>query len=258
MSAQYRIGEFAYLGGVSAKTLRFYDEIGLLRPASVDARTGYRQYRPEQLEELASIVALKSLGLPLADLRSQLNGAGSRKDRRDLLCALKRNIEQSIHRATRSLQYVDAALEELDVSKRPISVVVKKRPNSVIASVRAKVKNYTDILRFEQELIDDLPTRSIGDLRGVLWHRCADSGSLEGEPFVSLKHKVPLRSFYDVKQLPAAYVACAYSGLDDDSSEQSYNAIRKWMNVRGYQLAGPKREIYLDQMLEIQFPLKSA
>jgi effector-binding domain-containing protein len=60
------------------------------------------------------------------------------------------------------------------------------------------------------------------------------------------------------EQLPAATVACAYSGLDDDSSEQSYNAIRKWMSVRGYQLAGPKREIYLDQMLEIQFPLKSA
>jgi hypothetical protein len=34
MSAQYRIGEFADLGGVSAKTLRFYDEIGLLRPVA--------------------------------------------------------------------------------------------------------------------------------------------------------------------------------------------------------------------------------
>jgi len=59
-------------------------------------------------------------------------------------------------------------------------VVVKNRPDTVIASVRAKVKNYADILRFEQELI--------GDLRGVLWHRCADSGSLEGEPFVALKY----------------------------------------------------------------------
>src|SRR5882724_5866451 len=94
---------------------------------------------------------------------------GSRKDRRDLLCELKRSIEQSIHTATRSLQYVDAALEELDVSKRPISVVVKNRPDTVIASVRTQVKNYTDILRFEQELINDLPARSIGDLRGVLW-----------------------------------------------------------------------------------------
>jgi effector-binding domain-containing protein len=82
--------------------------------------------------------------------------------------------------------------------------------------------------------------------------------SLEGEPFVGLKGKVPFRSFYDVKQLPAATVACAYSGLDDESAEQGYEAIRKWMDVRGYQLAGPKREIYLDQMLEIQFPLESA
>jgi effector-binding domain-containing protein len=61
-----------------------------------------------------------------------------------------------------------------------------------------------------------------------------------------------------VKQLPAATMACCYSGLDDDSAEQGYDAIRKWMDVRNYQLAGPKREIYLDQMLEIQFPLKSS
>jgi effector-binding domain-containing protein len=99
---------------------------------------------------------------------------------------------------------------------------------------------------------------TIGGLRGVLWHRCADSRSLEGEPFVALKHKVPFRSFYDVKQLPAATVVCSYSGLDNQSAGEGYDAIRKWMNVRNYQLAGPEREIYLDQMLEIQFPLKSA
>ena len=57
MATQYRIGEFSNLSGVSTKTLRFYHEIGLLRPASVDSRTGYRHYRPEQLEEVASIVA---------------------------------------------------------------------------------------------------------------------------------------------------------------------------------------------------------
>jgi DNA-binding transcriptional MerR regulator len=36
---RYRIGEFAALSGVSVKTLRFYDQIGLLQPALVDART---------------------------------------------------------------------------------------------------------------------------------------------------------------------------------------------------------------------------
>jgi DNA-binding transcriptional MerR regulator len=258
MAVQYRIGEFSNLSGVSAKTLRFYDEIGLLRPASVDSRTGYRHYRPQQLEELASILALKNLGVSLADVRNLIRKAGSTENRRDLLIELKRTIEQSIQTAAQSLECINTALDELDASKRPVSIVVKRRPAVAIASVRAKVESYTDILQFERELLRALPLQSIGDLRGILWHRCADSGSLEGEPFVALKHKVPLRSFYDVKQLPAATVACAYSGLDEDSAEQGYDAIRKWMNVRCYQVAGPKREIYLDQMLEIQFPLKSA
>ena len=92
----------------------------------------------------------------------------------------------------------------------------------------------------------------------MLWHSCANSGSLEGEPFVALKRKVPFRSFYDVKELPAATVASTFCGSDDVSAEHAYNALRKWMNVTNYQLAGPKREIYLDRMLEIQFPLKSS
>jgi DNA-binding transcriptional MerR regulator len=258
MAAQYRIGEFSNLSGVSAKTLRFYDEIGLFRPASVDVRTGYRSYRPQQLEELASILALKTLGVSLADVGKLLSRVGSGKDRRDLLSEVKRTLEQSIQTATQSLKCIEAALNELDISKHPISVVVKRRPAAPIASVRAKVESYADIVRFEQELLSVLPPQSMGSLRGVLWHRCADSGSLEGEPFVGLKHKVPFRSFYDVKELPAATVACAYSGLDDDSAEHGYEAIRRWMDVTGYELAGPKREIYLDQMLEIQFPMKSA
>jgi DNA-binding transcriptional MerR regulator len=258
MAMHYRIGEFSNLSGVSTKTLRFYDDIGLLRPASVDSRTGYRHYRPQQLEELASILALKSLGVSLAGVRDLLGPAASEKKRRDLLSDLKRTIEQSIQAATQTLRCVNSALDELDASKRPVPVVVKHLCGLPIASVRAEVACYADILRFEQELLNALPHHCIGDLRGVLWHRCADSGALEGEPFVVLKHKVPSRSYYDVKQLPATTAACAYSALDDDSAEQSYGAIRKWMRVRGYQLAGPKREISLGQILEIQFPLKSA
>ena len=40
----FSIGEFARLGTVSVRTLRHYDEIGLLRPARVDPETGYRGY----------------------------------------------------------------------------------------------------------------------------------------------------------------------------------------------------------------------
>ena len=256
MTTQYRIGEFAEMSGVSAKTLRFYDEIGLLPPASVDPRTGYRFYITQQLQGLASIVAMKELGVPLAKLRVLTKKAATASERRELLVELKRAVERSIKTATQSLNWVDAALKELDEAEAPIPVVVKRRPAVLVASIRSKVQTYAEIERFEQELFAALPTQSMGDLHGVLWHRCADSDYLEGEAFVSLKARVPSRSIYDLKQLPSATLACAYSGWDDHSSERAYGALRKWMSMRGYRLAGPKREIYLDQLLEIQFPLK--
>jgi DNA-binding transcriptional MerR regulator len=258
MTVQYRIGEFADLSGVSAKTLRFYDEIGLLRPASRDPRTRYRHYLSQQLEELASIVALKDVGVSLADVRHLTSKTGSKGDRREILNDLKNKVEQSIKTATQSLNWINAALRELDDFKRPIPVVVKRRPAIPIASIRSKVKSYAEIARLEQQLLNALPSQAVGDLRGVLWHRCADSGCLEGEPFVVLKQRVPIRSIYDVRQLPPAMLACAYCGLYDDSDEPVYDAIRRWMDIRGYRLAGPKREVYVDRLLEIQFPLKSA
>jgi DNA-binding transcriptional MerR regulator len=258
MAAQYRIGEFAALSGVSTKTLRFYDEIGLLRPASIDPRTRYRFYLPRQLEELASILALKEIGVPLAEVRHLTSKAGSAKDRREFLNDFKRTLEQSIQTATRSLNWIDAALNQMEDSGHPIPVVVKRRPAVLVASIRSRLESYAGITLLEKELSDALPTHAVGDLRGVLWHRCADSGGLEAEAFIGLKQRVPTRSLYDLKQLPAATLACAYSDWDDDRSELTYRTITKWISVRGYVLAGPKREIYLDQLLAIEFPLKSA
>jgi len=255
MSTHYQIGEFAELGGVSAKTLRFYDEIRVLRPASVDPRTGYRRYLPQQLEDLASILALKNLGVSLAQVRDLTAKRGSAVDRRTILNELKRTIEESIQGATQSLNWINAALDDLGQSRSPISVIVKRRPAIPIASLRVELKSYAEAPRFEQELSNALPPECLGNLRGVLWHRCADSGSLEAEPFIALKKRVRAQVSCDLKQLPEATLACAYSGLDDESAEQAYVAIRKWMSVRGYRLAGPKRELNLGRVLEIQFPL---
>jgi len=258
MPARYRIGEFAALSGVTVKTLRFYDEIGLLHPAGVDPRTRYRHYLPQQLHELASILALKTLGVSLAEIGRLNRKAGSKQDRKDALNKRKRSLEHSVIAANRSLRWIDSALRELQFSDRPVQVMVKRRPACTVASVRAKVREYSEIARFERDLLEALPAESCGDLRGVLWHRCGDSGCLEGEPFVSLNRPLPRRSIYDVKELPAITAAAAYCGLDDESAEQAYNSIRRWMTVGGYRLAGPKREIYLDNLLEIQFPLEPA
>ncbi len=258
MGVRYRIGEFARLSGVSAKTLRFYDAIGILRPASIDPRTRYRFYVPRQLEELAGIVALKELGAPLAEVRRLANSDGPLA-RKEALEELKERLERSIQTATQSLRWIGAELEEEEASRhrRSVPVVVKRRPAVAIASVRSKIKSYEEIEVLVRELEQELPKESMASLHGVLWHSCADSGQLEGEAFFALRAPVRKRSVYEVKELPAAALACAYSALDDTSAERSYDAIRRWMQVRGYRLAGPKRELLLGPMLEIQFPMEA-
>jgi DNA-binding transcriptional MerR regulator len=56
-----KIGDFAHLSQVSVVTLRYYDEMDLLKPVKVDDFTGYRYYSAEQLSRLNRILALKDL-----------------------------------------------------------------------------------------------------------------------------------------------------------------------------------------------------
>src|SRR5512146_2568697 len=69
-----RIGDFSKLSRVSVKTLRFYDEMGLLKPIEVDRFTGYRLYEANQLPRLYRILALKDLGFSLEEIGRLLAG----------------------------------------------------------------------------------------------------------------------------------------------------------------------------------------
>jgi DNA-binding transcriptional MerR regulator len=59
------IGRFARLTGLTVKALRHYDELGLLKPARVDAWTGYRWYEPAQVREAVAVRRLRALRVPL-------------------------------------------------------------------------------------------------------------------------------------------------------------------------------------------------
>jgi DNA-binding transcriptional MerR regulator len=65
----YKIGEFAGIFGLSIKTLRIYDHIGLLKPAYIDKESGYRYYMPEQVQALNVIIELKSIGFSLKEIK---------------------------------------------------------------------------------------------------------------------------------------------------------------------------------------------
>ena len=66
------IGRFARLTGLSIGALRHYDELDLLRPADVDRFTGYRRYRPDQVEIARTIGRLRDLEVPIEEIRDVL------------------------------------------------------------------------------------------------------------------------------------------------------------------------------------------
>jgi DNA-binding transcriptional MerR regulator len=84
MADHLAIGRFGRLCGLSVEALRHYDELGVLRPASVDAVTGYRRYALEQLTAGRAIARLRSLDMPLGKVAAYLTARDADERRRVL------------------------------------------------------------------------------------------------------------------------------------------------------------------------------
>jgi DNA-binding transcriptional MerR regulator len=67
------IGSFAMLTGLSIPALRHYDDVGVLAPAVVDDRSGYRRYRRDQVDRARLIGALRAVDLPLREIQLVLD-----------------------------------------------------------------------------------------------------------------------------------------------------------------------------------------
>ena len=100
----YRIGNFARLGRMSVRTLRYYDEIGLLKPIEVDDFTGYRYYAEEQLPKLKYISALKAAGLSLDDITTLIGGTVTRYQVRNILVLKESELKQRLKEKKKRLE----------------------------------------------------------------------------------------------------------------------------------------------------------
>jgi predicted enzyme related to lactoylglutathione lyase len=87
------IGRFARMSGVSIHALRHYDEVALLAPAQVDAASGYRHYRPDQIQRARLIRALRGMDLPIEGIR-QILAAGSDDEIRGVLIQHRERLER--------------------------------------------------------------------------------------------------------------------------------------------------------------------
>lgn len=114
----FLIGEFAQLNGISAKRLRHYHEIELFTPAWIDPQTAYRHYLASQIPDLRRIMALISLGIPLATLCELRHGGA---DLEPELRRCRQDLEQERRRIADQLTRLDIRLErseEHDIVER--------------------------------------------------------------------------------------------------------------------------------------------
>jgi len=101
-----RIGEFSKLSKTTIKTIRYYDKVGLLKPAFVDSSTSYRYYTEDQLETMRCIIAYKETGMSNDDIIRILGGYDSVK----VLYELRRQLESNIKQMNRQIDNIDRML----------------------------------------------------------------------------------------------------------------------------------------------------
>ncbi len=97
-----RIGEFSKLSGVPIRTLRYYDEIDLFKPAEIDLFTDYRYYKEEQIEDLNLINNLKDVGFSLEEIKSNWNHFNN-----EVMLNKKKELEQKLENINESIKKID-------------------------------------------------------------------------------------------------------------------------------------------------------
>lgn len=161
-----RIGEFSRLSQVTIKALRYYDDMGLLKPAHIDKFTGYRYYTVEQLPHIHRIIAFKELGLSLEQIASLMNGDPSPEQIRDLLRLQQAEIQQRIHEERARLAQVEFRLRMIETENRmpSLDVIVKPVPPLRALTLRVSLShdNLTaNLLALQSEIEQVMKQRHI-------------------------------------------------------------------------------------------------
>jgi DNA-binding transcriptional MerR regulator len=273
----YRIGEFSKIAQIPGSVLRYYDQIGLLRPAHIDQWTGYRYYSTKQLPHLHRILALKELGLSLEQITRLIDEDVSPDEIRGMLTLKKAQVEQTLNEEVTRLRHIEARLQMIDApDETSFDIVLKSLPAQPYLALREVLNGSDaalDIMRF---LVDKLPPHiasyTPGYFTTVVHSETLESDRLDIELGVILGSTSDLTvtlakdRVLRTSHLPAVNMMATVLQVGGfEHNCQSYGAIGMWIEENGYQIAGPGREVLIrppsldlaDEMVtEIQFPVE--
>jgi len=265
-----RIGDFSSLSQVTIKTLRYYDDQGLLHPAHVDALTGYRYYAVSQLPRLHRILALRDLGFSLDQIGGILNDGVTAEQLRGML--LLRQVEQQakVEEEQSRLARLRARLSLIEKEQAMShDVILKQIPAQWIASVRETIPTYTSISALYGEVRAALPPGSFS-MSVALWHdKEYREHDVDAEAGFYLKEPVATSGRVQVYELEPTTVASTLHHGPYNRLSEAYDAVLRWVGGNGYNVAGPIRELYLQfsmpvraddesYLTEIQVPVAKA
>jgi DNA-binding transcriptional MerR regulator/effector-binding domain-containing protein len=257
----FSIGEFARLGTVSVRTLRHYDEIGLIRPARVDPETGYRCYSAGQLGQLNRIIALKELGLPLAQAKQLLAGI-TPEELRGMLMLRRGQLEQELDAHKNQLLVVEARLRYIarEGAMPADDIAVKKIPAIGVAVIAAPApaygpENIIPVVNRSREQFDQLGIPGLAKVAGPYMIFYEDNEGNDITVYLALPVTEPPAEFPP----PAKYmvlpeveaVVAVRSGTAASIFPMVYHDLVRWADAHGYQTSGPGREVWVNEVDDI-------
>lgn len=274
----FRIGEFAQIAQVSTRQLRFYDQLGLLQPAHIDAQTGYRTYSIRQLPRLNCILALKELGLTLEQIGPLLKDELSPAELRAMLTMKRAQVEQTLRAEEARLRHIESRIAQIDRqgSIGDYDVVTKSVPPVPYLAVRVACDGMEEAVPLVRTVVQEGTRQIRPDLRDkliVVAHNDADDEKLDLEIGFSLTRasNASVRIAGDLvlraSELPAVEtMATLIRPGTNAESHTSFGAVGRWIEANGYAIAGPCREVFLEPitgppgfdaaLVEIQFPVR--
>ncbi len=248
-----KIGEFSKLAQVSVKTLRYYDELGLLRPDWVDRYTGYRYYALGQLPRLNRLLALRELGFPLTQIERLLREDLPVSELQRLLKLRQADIEQQVAAEQARLARVAARLRQIEQEGRQprYEVLVKPVQPRQVAGIRDTIAEYRDVGSLISELRRYLAGRGVvpdplAACLAIYYDAEYRDRGTDVEVAVPVEGRVPGSARVAVHELPgsAAIASLVHTG-DYARIPAAYRALMAWTQANGYRASGPNREIYL-------------
>jgi DNA-binding transcriptional MerR regulator len=246
-----RIGDFSRLSRVSVKTLRYYDELGLIKPARVDEFTGYRYYEYDQYARINRVLALRALGLSLERIGQVLDAGLSVEQLAAMLQMQRAEIERRIGEEQGRLARLNVWLRQLETEDvmSDYEVIVKKVEPVKIASVRGRVETPQMQGKLWAQLgpyLDKKHARPVGNWLALYHDDGMSDGDWDIEVCIPVEGDLPEGDGVSVRRLDGAETMASVVHRGPWMTVgHAYDALRRWLEDNGYAPAGPFREVGL-------------